>query len=350
MSQNIVDFSGNPTGAGLMDDYLDKDQQNVLTSNSGIRRPSYAVAGTKWLDMSATPWLLKMYDGTNDIVIGTVNPSTHKFIASIPLTTTGDLIVQNKNGKPDRLASGTAGTVLTSNGIGKVPSWQKSPIDIKQDLTNPSADTIPSTKAVADESSRIMSVMDTGLAKKLNVNTTTVGETTDLRTPKLNVGNSSTVYISGYTINSEDNINGCLLAPMLKSNGIISNRLMARKKINGVNMYGGLEIGVKADGSLYTYLGRGQDDNSIVTTVSHGTNYMRFGNGLQICWGSVSTGEQKATFPQPFVNTNYSINITGNYTQTSSSAFTFQDKTTTTCKIHSSAAISTNWLAIGYWY
>lgn len=80
MAQNVVDFSGNPSGSGLMDDYLHKDQQNVLTSNSGIQRPSYAVAGTKWLDTSVTPWLWKMYDGTNDITLGTVNPSTHLFI------------------------------------------------------------------------------------------------------------------------------------------------------------------------------------------------------------------------------------------------------------------------------
>ena len=79
MAQNVVDFSDNPTGAKLMDDYLAKDQQNVLTSNSGIQRPSYAVAGTKWLDTSVTPWLWKMYDGTSDIMLGTVNPSTHLF-------------------------------------------------------------------------------------------------------------------------------------------------------------------------------------------------------------------------------------------------------------------------------
>lgn len=79
MTQNVVDFSGNPSGAGLLDDYLDKDQQNVLTSNSGIQRPSYAVAGTKWLDTSATLWVLKMYDGMSDVTLGTVNPSTHLF-------------------------------------------------------------------------------------------------------------------------------------------------------------------------------------------------------------------------------------------------------------------------------
>lgn len=82
MTQNVVDFSDNPTGAGLMDDYLDKEQQNVLTSNSGIQRPSYAVAGTKWLNTSATPWVLNFYDGTSDVALGTVNPTTHLFTSA----------------------------------------------------------------------------------------------------------------------------------------------------------------------------------------------------------------------------------------------------------------------------
>lgn len=104
MAQNVVDFSGNPSGSGLMDDYLDKDQQNVLTSNSGIQRPSYAVAGTKWLDTSATPWVLKMYDGTSDVMLGTVNPSTHLF------TPAGVLPSQ----------SGQSGKFLQTNGTNTV--------------------------------------------------------------------------------------------------------------------------------------------------------------------------------------------------------------------------------------
>ena len=79
MTQNVVDFSDNPTGKQLMDDYLAKEQQNNLSSNSGNQRPSYAVAGTKWLDTSTTPWLWKMYDGTSDITLGTVDSSTHLF-------------------------------------------------------------------------------------------------------------------------------------------------------------------------------------------------------------------------------------------------------------------------------
>lgn len=80
MAQNSVNYGNNPTGPELLDDYLAKEQENILTSNSGIQRPSYATAGMFWLDTSVTPWLYKIYDGSNDAVVGIVNPTTHKFI------------------------------------------------------------------------------------------------------------------------------------------------------------------------------------------------------------------------------------------------------------------------------
>ncbi len=55
------------------------DINNVLSAinstNSGSSRPSSAVAGTIWLDTSgaATAQLLKMYDGADDILLGTIN-------------------------------------------------------------------------------------------------------------------------------------------------------------------------------------------------------------------------------------------------------------------------------------
>lgn len=79
MSQKTINFADNPYGKELLDDYLAPLQNNMLTSHSGESRPPYAQQGTKWLDISSTPWLLKMYDGTDDIVLGTVDSSTHLF-------------------------------------------------------------------------------------------------------------------------------------------------------------------------------------------------------------------------------------------------------------------------------
>ena len=131
MTQNNVDYSLNPDGEELLDNYLKKEQENILTSNSGIQRPSYAVAGTKWLDVSVTPWLLKIYDGTDDIILGTIDSSTHLF------TPNGVLPSQD----------GQSGKFLQTNGT--ITSWANSvdynnitncitkiPQDIKLEINN----------------------------------------------------------------------------------------------------------------------------------------------------------------------------------------------------------------------
>ena len=79
MSQNIVDFSDDPSGDQLLDDKLTPLQENFLTRNSGTSRPSYAVAGTEWLDTTTVPWLEKTFDGTDDIITGYINPTTNTY-------------------------------------------------------------------------------------------------------------------------------------------------------------------------------------------------------------------------------------------------------------------------------
>lgn len=73
MAQNVVTFSGDPTGTQLLDTLLTGLQANSLTSNSGTARPSYAQSGTIWLDITTTPWLLKVFNGTSDIVLGAIS-------------------------------------------------------------------------------------------------------------------------------------------------------------------------------------------------------------------------------------------------------------------------------------
>lgn len=66
--------------------------------------------------------------------------------------------IDNKDSLPSQ--TGNAGKFLTTDGTNA--SWgEVKQIEIKQDLTNPSADTVPSTKAVKDESSRITTLMNT---------------------------------------------------------------------------------------------------------------------------------------------------------------------------------------------
>ena len=63
----------------------------ALTQHSGSSRPTYAVTGTLWLDTTGTPWILKMYDGADDISVGTVNASTNAFNASNAASTSSTI-------------------------------------------------------------------------------------------------------------------------------------------------------------------------------------------------------------------------------------------------------------------
>ena len=49
----------------------------LLNHHKGATAPTYAEAGILWLDDAATPWLLKIYDGTDWIVIGAVNSTAN---------------------------------------------------------------------------------------------------------------------------------------------------------------------------------------------------------------------------------------------------------------------------------
>lgn len=82
MSQNVVNFSGDPSGDQLLDTLLTGFQQNFHTNNAGTSRPSYAVAHMTWTDTTSTPWVLKYFDGTDDIVLGTINAITNIFTPS----------------------------------------------------------------------------------------------------------------------------------------------------------------------------------------------------------------------------------------------------------------------------
>ncbi len=82
MSQTVIDFSDDPSGTQLLDAKLTPFKENILSNNSGTSRPSYATAHTSWTDTTTTPWIIKYFDGTDDIVIGYVNPTTNLFIPS----------------------------------------------------------------------------------------------------------------------------------------------------------------------------------------------------------------------------------------------------------------------------
>ena len=83
---------------------------------------------------------------------------------------------------------------------------------------------------------------------------------------------------------------------------------------------------------------------------SSGTNYIRYKDGTQICWGE-DVDSNTITFPMPFINDKYSCHV--NHTGTSTNiAYGFAQRTTTKAFVTASAASNYNYfcyVAIGKW-
>lgn len=80
--------------------------QALASTSKGSSQPSTRYAGQMWIDDSATPWVLKVWDGSDWITIGTINASTNVFTpANIP------------SGVP-------AGTIVAYAGATEPSGWQ----------------------------------------------------------------------------------------------------------------------------------------------------------------------------------------------------------------------------------
>lgn len=59
---------------------LNEILESIVTTHKGNTAPSYAIAGILWLDDSQSPFLLKIYDGTDWIILGAVDEVNNVFI------------------------------------------------------------------------------------------------------------------------------------------------------------------------------------------------------------------------------------------------------------------------------
>jgi hypothetical protein len=78
MSQATPIIGANKSGLDYRQDDND-GKQALLTHHKGAAAPDYAEAGILWLDDSATPWQMKLYDGADWITLGAIAPGTNMF-------------------------------------------------------------------------------------------------------------------------------------------------------------------------------------------------------------------------------------------------------------------------------
>lgn len=85
-------------GASFINDNLEPWRDALHSGHMGNSRPSYVVSGMWWIDNSSTPWVAKVFQGSDDIVVGTLDPSTLVFTPSGVATPEGeDVSVDNSS-------------------------------------------------------------------------------------------------------------------------------------------------------------------------------------------------------------------------------------------------------------
>ena len=138
--------------------------------------------------------------------------------------------------------------------------------------------------------------------------------------------------------------------------------LLGRYQDSTANVFGDA-LGVKtyADGTSFAYTNAKDINNSILTTTGikkSANGYVKLGNGIIIQWGIITVSTENnyksvITFPIPFRNTNYSLNIS-QYTTTNKSIWStfallmYGNKTTTSVTTQSEKTDRIQWIAIGY--
>lgn len=105
------------TTGGDLATLLQNWRDAVLSNHSGTTRPSYVKANQIWVNTSATPWIINMYDGAADIVLGYVNATddTAGFLtrALVTTKTASATIVLTERDMMVGLVASTANIALT---------------------------------------------------------------------------------------------------------------------------------------------------------------------------------------------------------------------------------------------
>jgi len=117
MSQNPIAPLNPATTSGTdLATKLVNNEGSVLTQYSGASRPSYAQAGTLWLDTTTTPWLWKLYDGTSDIVIAAFSATSHLHREGVAEASIASGATTNVLASTSKFISITGSATITSLG------------------------------------------------------------------------------------------------------------------------------------------------------------------------------------------------------------------------------------------
>lgn len=178
----------------------------------------------------------------------------------------------------------------------------------------------------------------------------------------INASRSSSIYGNSNTVTPETVVGMWLVKAYgaIQNTGTINeqqyidDRIATRLPLVGGTIIGNLEV----NGELT------QAGKPVEKINSSGTNYIRYENGLQICWGKTSNLSSSnadtytdITIPAAFINTDYSVSLTTSIVSGgwNNHCFAVGNKTTTSIRAYlrnlNSSAYTCYfmWIAIGYW-
>lgn len=127
---------------------------------------------------------------------------------------------------------------------------------------------------------------------------------------------------------------------------------LTRQNPSGVGEYGVLNI--TGGGDIFFSQPGHADALPMFGTVACGSNYIRFGDGTQICWGAITYNYQSASeisFPVPFVNTSYAVSGFLSIHSGVEKIIRFGNKSTSSFRItiQNGGSSQLDWMAIGRW-
>ena len=93
-------------------------------------------------------------------------------------------------------------------------------------------------------------------------------------------------------------------------------------------------------------------ENNAETIVEKGNNYIRYGSGIQICWGNEYgvSNNKTITLPSEYINTTYIVNITQlNVSSSWNDNMKAYSLSTTSFRVNTGGSTSYTWCTLGRW-
>jgi len=261
MTQNVLDYSENPSGIELMDKFLAGMADNQLTNHSGVSRPSYAQAGTFWIDTSATPWVLKQFTGSGDVILGTLDQTGLVFTARRALQDgSGNTITSTylkTTGTAARATADASGNIITSTYLKKT------------DITSLKTEFVGLTGN--QDISGIKNFLD---MPKINGQDVVRQNGANIRLKSTDASSSvapTSAKSNGLQFYGNDGeATGVVVQEFVANNGQQAMRMGTRRKVNGTWKYSFLKAILNADGTALSHaptpVSATANDTQIATT------------------------------------------------------------------------------------